>query len=36
MTKGVAYTPDRNGYFLSDYSLKEIENAKVQSAKKGS
>ena len=30
MTKGVAYTPEKNGYFLSDQYMKEEMQAKVE------
>ena len=32
--KGQTFTPDRDGYFLSDFALGEIENARVQEKKK--
>lgn len=34
MTKGQAYIPEKDGWFLSDYTMKEIENAKVETLKK--
>ena len=36
MPKGIAYAPEKDGWFLSDFVLKEVENAKVESAKKTS
>lgn len=30
MPKGVSYTPDKDGYFLSDFYLSEVVKAKVQ------
>jgi len=32
MKKGISYTPDRDGYFLSDLYLKEVIQAKVDKA----
>ena len=34
MPKGVAYTPEKNGWFLSDLYMSEVQNAKVQNAKR--
>lgn len=34
MEKGIAYTPEKNGWFLSDYTMQEVENAKVEQAKR--
>jgi len=36
MKKGEAYTPEKDGWFLSDLYMREVQNAKVQQAKKGS
>lgn len=30
MSKGVPYTPEVNGWFISDYYLKEVVKAKVE------
>lgn len=30
MNKGVAYTPDRDGFFLSQFYLSEVVKAKVE------
>ena len=34
MTKGVAYTPEVDGWFLSDLYMKEVNNARIQQSKK--
>ena len=36
MKKGVSYAPEKDGWFLSDYTLKEVQNARVEQAKKTS
>jgi hypothetical protein len=30
MPKGVSYTPEKDGWFLSDYYLKKVVDAKVE------
>ena len=30
MTKGVAYAPEKNGWFISDYYLEQVVKAKVE------
>lgn len=30
MPKDVSYTPDRDGYFLSDYYLEKVAEAKIE------
>lgn len=34
MKKGEPYTPEKNGCFLSDLYMAEVQNAKVQQAKR--
>lgn len=34
MNKGEAYTPEKDGYFLSSFYLKEVVDAKVEAVKR--
>lgn len=34
MRKGEAYAPEKDGWFLSDFYMTEIQNAKVKLAKR--
>ena len=36
MKKGIPYAPEKDGWFLSDYTLSEVENAKVETIRKSS
>lgn len=36
MPKGVSYTPEKDGFFLSDLYMEEVQRAKVEQIKRTS